>query len=152
MFESLAADHRFARFSLPSDPALPYLLDEWSLGAASFSLQPAGMVRAVNVRELLLRAAYRGSGELSLRVRDALIPQNDGVFALRFSGGRALSVERTDETPDAVMSISSFSALIAGVCDFDGAKDWMDGVEIINAAAPFERVFYRKSMMISEYF
>ena len=152
VFKSLAADHRFAKFSLPSDPALPYLLDEWSLGAASFSLQPAGMVRAVNVREILLRAAYRGEGELRLRIRDALIPENDGVFALRFSGGRALSVERTDEESDAVMSISSFSALIAGVCDFDGAKDWMDGVEILNGTAPFERVFYRKSMMISEYF
>ncbi len=132
--------------------ALPYLLDEWSLGAASFSLQPAGMVRTVNVRQILLRAAYRGSGELRLRIRDALIPENDGVFSLRFADGRALSVERTDEEIDAAMSVASFSALIAGVCDFDGAKDWMDGVEVFNRAAPFERVFYRKSMMISEYF
>ena len=50
------------------------------------------------------------------------------------------------------MDIASFSALIAGVCDFDGARNWMDGLEIIDPAAPFEGVFYRKSMMISEYF
>lgn len=152
VFRSLAADHRFARFSLPEDPALPYLMGEWSLGAASFKLQPAGMVRVIKVREALLRAACRGEGELRLAIRDALIPENDGVFALRFAGCRALSVERTDEEPDAVMSISSFSALIAGVCDFDGAKEWMDSVQVLNASAPFDRVFYRKSMMISEYF
>ena len=152
VFKSLAADHRFAVFSLPNDPALPYLLGEWSLGAARFALQPGGMVRVINVREVLRRAAFRGEGELRLRIRDAQIPQNDGVFSLRFENGCAVSVERTEEKPDAVLEISSFSALIAGVCDFDGAKDWMDGVEVLNTEAPFERVFYRKSMMISEYF
>lgn len=151
-FKSLAADHRFAKFKLPSDPALPYLLDEWSLGAASFSLQPAGMVRVVNVKEVLLRAAYRGSGELSLEIRDPIILQNHGVFSLRFADGRAVSVERTEEKPDAVLDISAFSALIAGVCDFAGAREWMDGIQINNPHAPFDCVFYRKDLMISEYF
>lgn len=152
VFKSLSADHRFAVFTLPDDPALPYLLGEWSLGAARFELQPGGMVRVVNVREALLRAAYRGDGELRLKLRDGQVEENNAVFLVRFENGRALSVERTDEAPDAVMAISSFSALIAGVCDFGGAKDWMGGIEVLNAEAPFERVFYRKSMMISEYF
>lgn len=152
VFKSLSADHRFAVFTLPSDPALPYLLSEWSLGAARFELQQRGMVRVINVKEVLRRAACRGEGELRLRIRDALIPQNDGVFSLRFENGRAVCVEKTEAEADAVLEISSFSALIAGVCDFDGAKDWMDGVEVLNAEAPFERVFYRKSMMISENF
>ena len=152
VFASLAADHRFAKFTLPSDPALPYLTEEWSLGAARFALQPAGMVRAVNVRELLLRAAYRGSGALRLQIRDALIPENTGVFSLRFADGRAVSAERTEKKPDAAMDISAFSALIAGVCDFPGAGDWMDALEILDPAAPLDRVFYRKDMMISEYF
>ena len=152
VLQSLAADHRFAKFSLPSDPALPYLMGEWSLGAATFSLQPAGMVRVVNVREALRRAAYRGNGALRLGVRDGLIPENDGVFVVRFERDRAVQVEKTEEAPDAVLSIASFSALIAGVCDFDGARNWMDGVQVLASAAPFDRVFYRKSMTISEYF
>ena len=152
VFQSLAADHRFAAFSLPSDPALPYLMGEWSLGAASFSLQPAGMVRVVNVEEVLRRAAYRGDGELRLGIRDELIPENDGVFLVRFENGRVVQVENRPEAPDAILSIAAFSALIAGVCDFAGAKDWMDGVEVLSPAAPFEGVFYRKSMTISEYF
>ena len=152
VFQSLAADHRFAAFSLPADPALPYLMGEWSLGAAHFSRQPAGMVRIVNVKEVLRRAAYRGNGKLRLGIRDQLIPENDGVFDLRFENGRAVCVEKRSETPDVVLSISSFSALIAGVCDFDGARDWMDGVRVLTPDAPFGGVFYRKSMTISEYF
>ena len=150
--KSLATDHRFARFTLPADPVLPYLMGEWSLGAASFSMSPAGMVRVVNVAEVLRRAAYRGDGALRLRIRDALIPENDGVFALVFARGRAVSVERTEEKADAVMDIAAFSALIAGVCDFGGAQEWMDGVKIVDPTAPFEGVFYRKSMTISAYF
>lgn len=152
VFQSLAADHRFAAFSLPADPALPYLMGEWSLGAAAFSLQPAGMVRVVNAEEVLRRAAYRGSGQLRLGIRDGLIPENDGVFTVRFENGRAVQVEKTTEAPDAILSIAAFSALIAGVCDFEGAAFWMDGVRPLAPAAPFDSVFYRKSMMISEYF
>lgn len=152
VFQSLAADHRFVKFTLPADPALPYLMDEWSLGAAAFSLQPAGMVRAVNVEEVLRRAAYRGDGALRLGIRDELIPENNGVFFLRFENGRAVRVEKTEEAPDAQLTIAAFSALIAGVCDFDGARAWMDGIEVLAPAAPFAGVFYRKSMMISEYF
>ena len=152
VFKSLAADHRFAIFSLPSDPALPYLMGEWSLGAAGFALQPAGMVRVINVKEVLSRAAYRGSGEVKLHIRDALIADNNGVFSLRFADGRAVSVERTEEKPDAALDITAFSAMIAGVCDLEGARDWMNGIELMNPAAPLERVFYRKSMTITEFF
>ena len=71
-------------------------MGEWSLGAASFRLEPAGMVRVINAREVLTRAAYRGSGELRLQIRDALIAENDGVFSLRFADGHAVSVKRTE--------------------------------------------------------
>ena len=152
IFRSLASDHRRARFSLPSDPALKYLLGEWSLGAAHFSLEPAGMVRAVNVREILRRAAFRGDGELCLRIRDSRIAENDGVFALRFADGRAVSVERTESAPDAALDITAFSALIAGVCDFEGARDWMGGLEVFHPEAPLDRVFYAKPLMISQFF
>lgn len=152
VFKSLSADHRFARFTLPSDPALPYLTDEWSLGAAAFALRPSGMARVINVKEVLAHARYRGDGELRLAVRDALLPENNGVFSLRFTDGLAVSVERTEEKPDAVMGIAAFSALVAGVCDLDSAASWMDGVEIREPNAPLSALFFRKSMNITEYF
>ena len=61
-------------------------------------------------------------------------------------------MERTEEKPDAALDITAFSALIAGVCDLEGARDWMNGIELMNPAAPLERVFYRKSMTITEFF
>lgn len=152
VFASHAADYRFAKLSLPSDDALPYLMGEWSLGAASFSLRPAGMIRVINAQEALRRAAFRGEGELSLRLRDAQIAENNGVFTIRFAPGSATCVEKTEREPDAVMDIAAFSALLAGVCDLTGAARWMDGAEVIRPEAPLSSLFYRKPMMISEYF
>ena len=152
VFKSLAADHRHAVISLPSDPALPYLMGEWSLGAARFALQPAGMVRVIHAENVLARAVCRGEGELRFAIHDPLIAENNGIFSLRFSDGRTPEVKRTEEKPDAVMDIAAFSALIAGACDMDGAGKWMDGVQILNPSAPLASVFHRKSTMISAYF
>ncbi len=151
LFKSLAADHAFAKFKTPALPALQYLMPEWSLGAVHFSLSNAGMVRVVNVESVLKKAAYRGSGALRLGIHDPQIPENCGVFAVTFSDDRAVSVEKTDAEPDAALTISTFSALISGVCDFAEAAETFSGLEI-RSAAPFDRVFYRKPMMITDYF
>lgn len=151
LFKSLSADHALVKFSLPASEAMEHLFPEWSMGAAACSLQPAGMVRAVNVKSVLEKAAYAGSGSAVLRVRDPQIPENDRTFSLRFSQGKAVSVEETREEADAVLSIAAFSALIAGVCDFRDAAEWMDGLEVRRPAA-LPQVFYRKPLMIADYF
>lgn len=151
LFKSLSADHALVKFSLPASEAMEYLFPEWSMGAAACSLQPAGMVRAVNVKSVLEKAAYEGSGSAVLRVRDPQIPENDRTFSLRFSQGKAVSVEETLEEADADLSIAAFSALIAGVCDFRDAAEWMDGLEVRRPAA-LPQVFYRKPLMIADYF
>lgn len=152
IFRSLSADHRYARFELPDEPALFYLLPEWSLGAVEWTVKSAGMVRVVNVRSVLEKARYQGSGELRLRIRDALINENDGCFYVRFIDGRAELVEPTKAKSDAELEISAFSALIAGVCDFAEAADWMCGVQITHPEAPLSALFYRKPLMITDYF
>lgn len=151
LFKSLSADHELVKFSLPASEAMEHLFPEWSMGAAACSLQPAGMVRAVNVKSVLEKAAYEGSGSAVLRVRDPQIPENDRTFSLRFSQGKAVSVEETREEADADLSIAAFSALIAGVCDFRDAAEWMDGLEVRRTAA-LPQVFYRKPLMIVDYF
>ena len=152
VFRSLAADHRYAKFSLHLDGAILYALPEWSLGALRRETEIAGMVRAVNAAEALKAAAYRGGGELCLELRDALIPENDGRFAIAFAGGRALNVERTEAAPDAVLDIAAFSAMLAGVCVFSDAAAWMPGVTVCRPDAPLDRLFYRKKLMITDYF
>ena len=122
------------------------------MGAATWSLRGAGMVRVVNVERVLRKARYMGGGSAVLRIRDPQIQENDRAFAIRFSEGRAVSVEETQEAPDAVLSIPAFSALISGVCDFPDAAEWMDGIEICRRTDALSQVFYRKPMMIVDYF
>ena len=152
ILKSLSSDHRLAKFELPAEPSMQYLAPEWSLGAAQWRIQPAGMVRAVNVEQALRGARYIGDGSVTLRILDGIIPENDRCFSVRFSGGAAEQVEITEAPPDAVLDISAFSALICGVCDFSGAAAWFNGIQIQNQDAPLDRVFYRKPLMIADYF
>lgn len=153
LFKSLAADHTYVKFQTPAIPALQYLMPEWSLGAAKWNLlHNAGMVRVVNAQHVLELANYIGSGRLTLELQDAQIPENNGCFTVIFENGKARSVARTDEQPDIVLSISTFSALIAGVCDFEEARCTFDRMEIKKENPCFRQVFYRKPMMISDYF
>lgn len=152
VFKSLAADHRYVKFAVPNSAAMQYLLPEWSLGAAQWAVQPAGMVRVVNVQSALEKARYRGSGRTTLAVRDGQIPQNNGTFAVTFENDRAVSVVPTEGAPDGVFTIPAFSALLAGVSDWPEAGAWLPGVEVRNGAAPLESVFYRKPMMLVDYF
>lgn len=153
LFKSLSADHAHVKFQTPATPALQYLLPEWSLGAARWDLlASAGMVRAVNVRHVLEQARYLGSGRLAVRIRDPQIPENNGCFEVIFADGAALSVARSDGEPEAVMDISAFSALIAGVCGFDDARHCFSSLEVRVENPCFRQAFYPKPLMIADYF
>lgn len=152
LFSRFASDHRFVKFRLPCSTAMQYLLPEWSLGAARWELQGAGMVRVVNAEAALRAARYRGSGSVTLRLHDAQIEENNTCFAVRFEDGRAVSVARADAQPDAALEISTFSALLCGVCDFAEARQYFSGLEVLHDAAPLEQTFFRKPLYIEDYF
>ena len=153
LFKSLSADHRYAQFHTPAQPSLQYLMPEWSLGAVRFQLAASsGMVRVVNVKSVLEKAKYLGSGRAVLAVTDPQIPQNNGTFAVTFADGRAVSVERTEEEADASFTIPAFSALIAGVCDFEGARETFSGITIHRDNPALSQIFFPKPLMIVDYF
>lgn len=152
LFKRMSADHRFARFQTPALPGLRYLLPEWSMGAPSWQVHNAGMVRAVNVQALLERARYQGGGSATIEIRDAQLPQNDGRFAVAFEDGRAVSVARTQAAPDVSMPICAFSALIMGVCDFAVAARCLPDVTVHRPDAPLERIFFQKPCYIVDSF
>ena len=152
LFKSLASDHTYLKFDTPVLPALQYLMPEWSLGAVSWTLQAsAGMVRVINAKRVLEKAHYHGSGKFTLEIRDPEIPQNSGCYTVTFANGIAESVERSQKEADAVMDISAFSALICGVCNWDDAKDTLQGLQIRRDEC-FSQVFYQKPLMICDYF
>lgn len=152
LFKSLSSDHRYVKFTMPALPAMQYLMPEWSLGAARWEIQPAGMVRVVRVEDVLKKARYLGSGAITLKILDPQIQENNATFAVQFREGRGILVKRTGDMPDACLSISTFSALITGVCDFAEGVAWMNGLEVRNPNACFSQVFYRKMLMITDYF
>lgn len=153
LFKSLSADHAYAKFQTPALPALQYLMNEWSLGAVKWEiLANSGMVRVVNVQKALEMAAYRGSGQVTLEIRDPQIPQNTGRFAVSFAHGKAVSVTQTDAEPDARLTIPAFSALICGVWDLGEARHTLSGLEVPGSAAALEQIFYRKPLMIVDFF
>lgn len=153
LFKSLGSDHTFVKFQTPAIPALQYLMPEWSLGDVRWEvISNAGMVRVINVQSVLEKARYIGSGHLTLEIKDAQIQENCGRFTLLFENGRATSVTVSRDDPDAAMDISTFSALIAGVSDFSDAAQWFSGLDIKNPSAGFSQVFYKKPLMIADYF
>lgn len=152
LFKSLSSDHSYVKFSTPALPALQYLLPEWSLGAVKWDLlSNAGMVRVVNVENVLKKARYLGSGRCTLEIQDPQIAENCGRFAVTFADGKAISVERTVQNADVVLPISAFSALIAGVCDWRDARYTFSGLDI-HKEDHLPQIFYRKPLMICDYF
>ena len=152
LFKGFSADHRFLKFQLPEDSAMAYLLPEWSMGAACWSTAPSGMVRAVNARRVLEKAAYRGSGRVCLELLDGQIPENNGTFAVTFENGRVVRVEKTEEKADVTLGINAFSALICGTSDWRDAVQWMPDVTLHRENPELEGVFYRKKLWIGDYF
>lgn len=149
LFQTMAADHHYVRFPLPDDPGMRYLMPEWSLGAASWSIAPAGMVRVVRVKAVLEKARYIGSGAITLKIDDPNIPENNGTFAVIFAEGKAMLVTPSNVAPDVTLTIPTFSALITGATP---VTPWLPGITVHNPNAPIHQVFYKKDLYISDYF
>lgn len=153
LFKSMSADHAYARFKTPVLTGLQYLLPEWSQGAVRWELLASyGMVRVVNVQSVLEKAAYHGSGTVTLEIRDSQIPENNGCYTVHFQDGKAVAVEKGRAVPDASLTISAFSALIAGVCDFTDAAGNLTDLNVHSDSAALSQIFYRKPMYIADFF
>lgn len=151
LFVSLAADHRFVTFELPSSLLIEPLLPEWSMGVGQRENAYCGMARVVNVFDALKMARTSGDGALVLEIHDAHIPQNNGRFAVRFASSRVTEVSLTDEAPDVSLGIADFSRLLLGVYDTHMLR-FLKNVTVHNTLSDLSALFFRKDMMIGEYF
>ena len=152
LFKSLSADHMLVKFSLPAFTSMEYLFPEWAMGAANWSIMNAGMVRVINVEKILKMATYQGTGSVCVQIQDNHIEENSGVYRIVFENNKAVTVEKCQESPDAELSIAAFSSLISGTMDLDSAGSWMNGVKILKDNPCLKQIFYRKPMMIVDYF
>ena len=152
LVKTMASDHRYFKFQLPEEEAMPYLFPEWSLGAAQWNTVPSGMVRVINVQKVLEMAAYRGSGTVRLGITDSQIEQNCGTFLVEFRNDTAVEVRKTDEAPDLELPIGAFSALISGVSGLEAALKWMPDVVQKRDDPALAGAFYKKPLWIGDYF
>lgn len=148
LFKAMASDHKYLKFQLPAGEGMEYLMPEWSMGAFSWAAETAGMVRVLNVPQVLRKAACHGSGNLTLNILDPQIPQNNGCFHVVFQEGKVTSVTPGATDPHVTMTIAAFSALIAGV----GALNWITGVDIHRQTHSICQLFRKKPLMIADFF
>lgn len=157
LVKTMASDHVRVLFTIPENETMEFLVKEWSLGAFSESLIPLGMVRVVNVENVLKKAAYRGNGKLILGIKDSVIPENNGNYWIRFTNGTLTALERVDkeQLPQISMDISDFShGIFRGFLPGEITK--YDSVEILDQKViqngVIEQIFYPKKNFIMEYF
>lgn len=146
-----ASDYGFARLRLPLDVNPDNYVTDMVLSASEKALVMNGMHRVVNVEKALSFAAYRGDGEITLKVSDEIIPENNAVFAVTFHNGNAVSIQRTDDSqPDIEMDIRAFSSALLGRYDAV-ALPALPNVTVHRPQA-LDKVFYVKPMFITDYF
>lgn len=148
---SCASDHQYITFELPIDLNITLVLPELSMGAFSCKKVYCGMVRVVNVKQVLEMARYQGSGTLIIQVTDTFISNNNNTFLLRFENGAALEVSTTESPADISLGISDFSRLIVGACDTN-AIPFMESVHVHTTLDYISKVFYQKPTLITEHF
>ncbi len=145
-----AADYPYANLRLPMDAMPELYCTDMVLSGSKRELCLNGMQRVINVEKALELAQYRGNGEVAIKVQDDQIAENSATFKVIFTGGRAVSVSRTQDEADIQMDIRVFSAALVGRYDA-GQLFPLPNVRILNEAA-LEQVFYRKPLFINNYF
>lgn len=148
---SFSSDHSHIDFSLPTDQYILALLPEWSMGAGSIKKYLAGMARVIHVEKVLQKAKYRGSGTISIAIHDSYIAENNKTFHVSFQDGRAVHVFCNDAPADVTLGISDFSRLIIG-CLHTEEIAFLENVVVNVDTEALGKVFYKKPVMLTEYF
>lgn len=152
--KSFASDHPAITFKLPDDWYIAGIIKEWSLGAGSQLHLFDGMARVVNVKRVLEKAKYEGSGRITMAITDPVIEANTRNFSVEFTDGLVSSVEvkEYDATgADVVTSVSDFSRMIIGCLETDKIK-FLDNTVINCDTELLAKVFYKKPVIILEFF
>lgn len=106
------------------------------------------MARVLDVeRALALMPQPQGSGAYAIGLRDACMPEHDGVYEVTFADGRATEVKRSDASPDIEMDETSFTQLLVGRAALDDALLRPD-VRLHANADLLRRVFVRRTVCV----
>lgn len=144
-------DYLHISFFLPTDQILEPILPEWSMGAVSCELFPHGMVRVINAQKVLKDSLYIGSGNLTIKIIDEYIAENNKTFKITFNNNHCTDIALVDCIPDITMPASAFSGFITGAYETESLSLWKE-VIIHNEVEAIGRVFYKKPLYITSSF
>lgn len=154
LIKSLGADHSYVTFYAPSQPDITTLFPEVRFESITKTKSFNGMIRVINVKEVLTDAKYRGSDTITLNIIDNQIPQNNGCFRLTFNESKATNVDFSKdyvENADIDLPIDCFSSLIIGMYSANQIE-WMEETTIRTSLEKLEKIFYKKPINIQHYF
>jgi predicted acetyltransferase len=170
--KTFSADYSKFQFTAPSSLNLDYFCEDYAKSATGRTLLQNGMVRVVNVMQVLKQAIYKGSGEIKLLIYDSYLNENEKIYHIVYKNGIAIQItdtpvpasfynkeslgtslsgEATLVNPDIEMTINQFSAAIVGkynVTDFD----YQEGITLYCSKEKASDLFYRKPCWIHNYF
>ncbi len=146
---TFASNYDAIKFEVPSSLKITGLIEEQN--AAKAAACHRGMVRVVDVEQILKLAKYKGCGEVKIKIIDKHCDWNTAIFDVKFVDNKAVSVEKTDVSPDVAMDISTFSALITGV--YNSINDCIKlDLQILNKDADLDKIFYSKKNVVIDLF
>lgn len=143
------ANFEAIQFTVPAHLEMTALLPEQSGMECRSVLN--GMARAVNVETLLQSCLCQGEGHLTLRVSDAILPENNDTFALHFAPGQQNRVERTAAAPDISLDVGNLSVLLGGART-TGSIALTPDITLHHSTPAIGQVFYRKPCHILDLF
>jgi predicted acetyltransferase len=163
--KTFSADYDQVAFRAPSCLSLDYFCDDYSQSSSSRHMKQNGMVRVINVEEVLKHAKYKGNGEIKLFIKDTFLPVNNRIYTVTYNDGKATFVKSSDiidpksdlssflqnEKIDMEMTINQFSSAIVGnydVSDFE----YQDGITLYCSKEKAATIFYSKPCWINNFF
>ena len=109
------------------------------------------MFRVVDVPQALrLMRHPEAPGRYVIGVKDAFLPENTGVYAVRFGQGKA-EVERADAPADLVVDVTTLAQLTLGFAPLDTLRMRPD-VEVRGNEETLRAVFVKKDCYFADYF
>ncbi len=145
----LSAQYAKLRIPLPDGVPLPALLPESYDVKAGIREQP--MARVIDVRRALTLKRHFDGARYTLCVRDEILPENDGLFAVRCEGGEVSVERREDGEADLTLDVRTLTQLLLGYLSLDEALYKSD----VSAGANLDtlrRVFVKQPVFLTDHF
>ncbi|MDF2588039.1 MAG: hypothetical protein K0S41_1880 [Anaerocolumna sp.] len=163
--KTFSADYDQVIFRAPKCLSLDYFCEDYSQSSSYRNTKQNGMVRVINVEEVLKHAKYKGDGEIKLFIKDSFLPVNNRIYTVTYENGKATLIKTSEiinsnsnidslaqtEQIDVIMTINQFSSAIVGnydVSDFE----YQDGITLYCSKEKASTCFYSKPCWINNYF